>query len=514
MLCQTNLYFQGYHHGVIGRINDDGTLYVKLDDGDTEWSIPAKHAILSYAYIPPTAAPEGEAANLSSSSQAEMSGDGQRADSGAREVSGGSDGRQGKNLHVQRQDSSCLAFGNAGGSPAESSEENGATDHGAPMTEKSRENGTSIASRVPVRTSPVPNNIDWILQAVEAAVAGASGTPALSQPNPAVSTTTPAASSPADAPASGQDWIVEVKKSVTPIGSPIPSMATGMGAIQSDTGSQDRNVSTLPDTVFVPVSGNAPPETVPKGIRSTGGLADTGGVPPRVSPRSAPWASAPTHLDWKPLKDGSVNRRWGAPPPDPTEKPNVTEDTDFNRIPNHTPGEVGPQNSPPTAVRATSTENAVCFAKGEPSSSADAATVGVGSIPGTSVASLPHPETGNNSGLKQRKREIGQSRVQFVGDDCEGRREPSKVSDEPKSTEVRSEGEEPGLGKSADSNSAIGGERTIGGASMSSILPALLGDGRVMAVNPERQGSTVLGKKGRNGNVTRWESLRSSVQRR
>lgn len=44
---------QGYHPATIGRVNDDGSLYVKLDDGDSEWSLPAQQAIPIYPYTPP-----------------------------------------------------------------------------------------------------------------------------------------------------------------------------------------------------------------------------------------------------------------------------------------------------------------------------------------------------------------------------------------------------------------------------------------------------------------------------
>ncbi|CAN0459782.1 unnamed protein product, partial [Ectocarpus sp. 8 AP-2014] len=41
---------KGYHPGTIGRVNDDGSLYVKLDDGDSEWSLSAQQAIPIYPY--------------------------------------------------------------------------------------------------------------------------------------------------------------------------------------------------------------------------------------------------------------------------------------------------------------------------------------------------------------------------------------------------------------------------------------------------------------------------------
>lgn len=44
---------QGYHPATVGRVNDDGSLYVKLDDGDSEWCLPAKQAIPIYPYTPP-----------------------------------------------------------------------------------------------------------------------------------------------------------------------------------------------------------------------------------------------------------------------------------------------------------------------------------------------------------------------------------------------------------------------------------------------------------------------------
>lgn len=47
---------QGYHPGKIGRVNDDGSFYVKLDDGDSEWSIPAQQVIPAYAFAPTTSA--------------------------------------------------------------------------------------------------------------------------------------------------------------------------------------------------------------------------------------------------------------------------------------------------------------------------------------------------------------------------------------------------------------------------------------------------------------------------
>lgn len=47
---------QGYHPGTVGRVNDDGSLYVKLDDGDSEWSVPAQQVIPAYPFSLTTAA--------------------------------------------------------------------------------------------------------------------------------------------------------------------------------------------------------------------------------------------------------------------------------------------------------------------------------------------------------------------------------------------------------------------------------------------------------------------------
>lgn len=58
----TNLKFkqnnntQGYHAGKVGRVNDDGSFYVKLDDGDSEWSMPALQIIPAYPFAPNTTA--------------------------------------------------------------------------------------------------------------------------------------------------------------------------------------------------------------------------------------------------------------------------------------------------------------------------------------------------------------------------------------------------------------------------------------------------------------------------
>ena len=43
---------QGYHPATIGRVNDDGSLYVKLEDGDSEWSASPQQIIPLYPYEP------------------------------------------------------------------------------------------------------------------------------------------------------------------------------------------------------------------------------------------------------------------------------------------------------------------------------------------------------------------------------------------------------------------------------------------------------------------------------
>lgn len=270
---------QGYHAGVIGRVNDDGSLYVKLNDGDAEWSVPVKHVILSYAYAPPTAPPaEGMGTPVANTENVN-----------GRKLAHAPRAGIGENDVVQQAPPSPVSH--KSNSASTNAEDRPRTDSNIYLP---------ASSRAAVTISPVLDDIDGIRQAASGSVEAAEVPNSMSQLEappisaPAINDTTPG---------NGLGWIAEVANSVGSPASSVTGLPRGAG------GAGDR--SPVPKSAFSPFAAATPGATqIP--------LAGTiGASSPRASAaHPVPRPLTPTHLEWKPIKDGSAQRRWGAPPPD------------------------------------------------------------------------------------------------------------------------------------------------------------------------------------------------------
>lgn len=150
--------------------------------------------------------------------------------------------------------------------------------------------------------------------------------------------------------ANGLDWIAEVVSHVekgpnAPQGSSSPSLPPNGGPTTTfSTAGVARNVSPSPNadgggfaaagsTAPTPVAAGSipptrpgasspPPATTPISPTTpiAGGGGGAGGQTSQTTPKTTkpelPQPQTPSHLTWKPITDGTASRPWGAPPPD------------------------------------------------------------------------------------------------------------------------------------------------------------------------------------------------------
>ncbi|CBJ32012.1 conserved unknown protein [Ectocarpus siliculosus] len=345
---------KGYHPGTIGRVNDDGSLYVKLDDGDSEWSLPAQQAIPIYPYTPSvggtnTGASDGQVearAARDENSRAEPHDDAddqlgpnstspRAAENDQPASSDRSNNTRGHQASAASTASGPLPLSSSssfdGGAEKQSSQNN---DQNGGAEEKSDQSGSGIS---------------WI---ADLAKSVETPTPAAQLPDPAARTDAGGKRSEAGDDSgnrggggggSGLDWITEL---VSPLAQP--------SARESSSSGGEASAERGPPVA----TGNLSP--VP--ITQTPAVApDRGPSTPVATKSRPPRAVTPSHLEWKPITDGSAKRRWGAPPPevdaDKSKGGEETKTQQRQQLPN-SPPRLSRSTAAPDSTRSLSTDAA------------------------------------------------------------------------------------------------------------------------------------------------------------
>lgn len=323
---------QGYHPAVIGRVNDDGTLYVKLDDGDAEWSVPVQQVIAHYSFEPAAALPRNSSNSLKL-----------QHDNMGRAGGAGGENRE-RNVEQHPTPGTAQSTDNTTSPksppcvplvPTPREQENvpvAGTLRGPAEASLSTNHGpTSRASKT---ASPTRDAIDRVSQAtMDGNIAS---TPANDYAT--VAPSAPPADEQPEEDGSGLSWIADVAKSVggSTLRSPgaTPDMVRGVSTVES--------VSSLPTSGLLPTPVVTPPPGASAAATVEGQLSPRSVTPTHPEGRptanasttpsrtfssavaaaaetaenSAPGSVTPVHLEWKPNTDRSANRRWGAPPPE------------------------------------------------------------------------------------------------------------------------------------------------------------------------------------------------------
>ncbi|CAN0244815.1 unnamed protein product, partial [Ectocarpus sp. 13 AM-2016] len=329
---------KGYHPATIGRVNDDGSLYVKLDDGDTEWSLPAQQAIPIYPYTPPL---EGTIAGASDG-QVEAP-EAAREENSRAEPHNDADGQLGPNSTSPRAAESYQPVSTGRSNNAPGHQASAASTASGPLPSSSSSDGGAKKQSVQKsdqnggveeESGQSGSGISWIADLAKSAE---TPTPAAQQPDPAARTDAGGKRSEAGDDSgnrdggggSGLDWITEL---VSPLAQPSARESSSSGGEASAEGGPTvaaGNLSPVPTTQTPAVAPGPGPST------------------PLATKRRPPQAVTPPHLEWKPITDGSAKRRWGAPPPE--------VDADKSKDSKETKPQQGQQlpNSPPRLSRST-----------------------------------------------------------------------------------------------------------------------------------------------------------------
>lgn len=318
---------KGYHPGTIGRENDDGSLYVKFDDGDAEWSIPSQNVIPSYSYQATTPLPGRKDPEYCNSSKTPGASDKRSAQN--KTQAGLDDGKNDPKLPLSKSATNCpfvlpvpLGEGDALVDRRRSAE----TSSGNPLDGPSERQASTITSAVPKKANssqqattdnlPSTSNVDDNIDDEEVVIkpnaprvdeddAVENGLNRILEGANSVleSTTRSPDLSPDDkqADGGGLSWIAEVANSVRDPAKKQSPRILGNG----ESSNVDRGVALYPSPTTTPVPGIA--------ISTTTSIATKPVLRPRTS----------THLEWKPNKDGSTTRRWGAPQSDDSEEEEV-----------------------------------------------------------------------------------------------------------------------------------------------------------------------------------------------
>lgn len=495
---------QEYHPAVIGRVNDDGTLYVKFDDGDAEWSVPVQQVIAHYSFKPAAALPR----NSSNSSKL------QHANMGRAGGAGGENRERNVEQHptpgtAQSTDTTspksppCVPF-----VPTPREQENvpvAGTLRGPAQASLSTNHGpTSQASKT---TSPARDDIDRVSQATMDGHVAAS-TPSNDWPYATVAPSAPPVDEQPGEEGSGLSWIADVAKSV---GGPTmrspgdtPDTVRGVSTVDS--------VSSLPTSGFFPTPVVTPPPGVSAAATVEGQLSPRSVTPTHPEGRPAANASTtpsrtfssavaagtetaetsepesvtPVHLEWKPNTDRSANRRWGAPPPDTGDLLNTDQPP---------PSSLSADTVPPTVARRAS-EHAV----------------------GRSVDGIPSSMTEEPYALSVEDREPTAVRRGALGSETGTgvvAEERNKVQPAKLGEDIPGETNKNG-GTYPDADDAVANERGCMETRSASNVPSAspLSNERATGVAERGDGSdskaVVDGKNGR----TSWDTLRASIQHR
>ncbi|CAN0537094.1 unnamed protein product, partial [Ectocarpus sp. 12 AP-2014] len=300
---------KGYHPATIGRVNDDGSLYVKLDDGDTEWSLPAQQAIPIYPYTPPldgtfAGANDGQVeapeAPREENSRAEPRNDADdqlgRNTTSPRTTQNDQPASADRSNNTRGHQASAASTASGPLPPSPSSSDDGAEKQ---SVQNSDQNGGAEEE-----SGQSGSGISWIADLAKSAE---TPTPAAQLPDPAARTDAGGNRSEAGNDSgdrdgggggSGLHWITEL---VSPLAQPSARESSSSGGEASAEGGPTvaaGNLSPVPITQTPAVAPGHGPST------------------PLAKKTRPPQAVTPPHLEWKPITDGSAKRRWGAPPPE------------------------------------------------------------------------------------------------------------------------------------------------------------------------------------------------------
>lgn len=304
---------QGYHHGVIGRVNDDGSLYIKFDDGDAEWSLPVQHAIASYVFTPvpgiSTTREEASSSSVDASSRTEC----ERGKTDNDKEGGSRDAST--RPTAEKDETRFLSQA--------SSPESRPLDQLAPNNDNASKAGPSPES------NPPKNSSDAHQQSVSA-----SGIPTKSFIN--------STSEPQKTESSGLSWITAVansaERSITPVAAHLTTIeqpeSEGRGTgetktvshpyIPFSTGVQLTGVQGMPRGVSI-TEGSSSASITAYSLPSSGSIPSVAGTTAPSSVPSIPRTTTPSHLTWTTSKQSTAGRRWGAPPPDDEETAHVEQ---------------------------------------------------------------------------------------------------------------------------------------------------------------------------------------------
>lgn len=328
---QQHVHKQGYHPGTIGRVNDDGSLYVKLTDGDAEWSVPPQHVIPFYLYTRVKTPPESKASDSSKSRKNDIAGE---------------PGGSWSNTLLAPRVTTDTDHNIGTASPAVKESQKApfvlavpTGDYVSPdqrsLADTSVLNSPTALQRPQLATTATPaaEDSDWIRQTSAGNIQPSFGD---NSPPSVVATPSTLPADMQEPEGSGLSWITQVAKSAekstvaSPARHPADEHASGGGGAScvvdatNSIGGSSRTQS--PDTPDSTRFGS--PAGIASSVPNSGCLAATGTTPSPAAAENyacsessaadeqASRPQTPTHLQWKPSTDVSASRRWGAPPPD------------------------------------------------------------------------------------------------------------------------------------------------------------------------------------------------------
>lgn len=270
---------------MIRKVNDDGSLYIKFDDGDTEWSLPVQNAIPSYPFTPTPGISTTKKADYSSSVD---------ANSRTECESSKSDDVDALTRSIAEKDGTHLSH-----APSPSLDQLAPNNDNASKVEPSPD------------SNPPKDNSDAQRQTVST-----NEIPTISAINPT--------SEPQQPESSGLSWITAVANSVERSNPPVTGQPKGEGS-----GIEEMKPVGNPYTPFSTGGQFTSVQGMPLGVRRAEGsssalitahsMPTSGSIPFVAGTTSISETRTPSHLTWTPSKHSTAGRRWGAPPPDDQE---------------------------------------------------------------------------------------------------------------------------------------------------------------------------------------------------
>ncbi|CAM9613490.1 unnamed protein product, partial [Pylaiella littoralis] len=300
---------KGYHPGTIGRVNDDGSLYVKLDDGDSEWSLPVQQVIPGYPFTPPpsTTVLRGSSAGTNSDTAAIPESPGETNASRDPDKIDEQRGTAGGTPRRRCSNPPTSAFVRGGDFPGQQAETGSTTPEASSSTQPPVDQQNKQLGEQPKtgENGGGGSGLSWIAEVAD------SVEPSVSAANAEIDNQPDRGGCGGGG---GLDWVAEP---MSPLGWPDPRESTASIAESNPpmpNPNHGRGFSLSPTV--------GPTTNIPAG--ATGAEAGVPTTPVTMRQKRPPLAQTPPHLEWKPIKDGSANRTWGAPPLD--EEDMVTDE--------------------------------------------------------------------------------------------------------------------------------------------------------------------------------------------